>query len=51
MLDELDVNDGEQSFRQQTLMEDETGALNSNRAMVNLSPSKRGKNSNALTKS
>jgi len=50
MLDELAAHETEQSFRQQTNMDDETGALNSQRAMVpfSKSPNKRG---NALTKS
>ncbi len=49
-LDELAVNDLEHSFRQQTNLDDETGGLNSDRAMVplNRSPKKRV---NPLTKS
>ena len=56
LLDELDnggVHDTDMSMRQQTMMEDETGALNSKRGMVQpayVSPSKRGKN-NPLTRS
>ena len=56
LLDELDnggVHDTDMSMRQQTMMEDETGALNSKRGMVEpayVSPSKRTKN-NPLTRS
>ena len=52
LLDELDgdMHETDQSMRQPTMQDDETGALNSNRAMVPLE-TKKSKGSNPLTRS